>query len=156
MSSAGSSSKSERRPGPWSSAGSIFLTRSYTVNRWQVTLGVVYDRPKEMQYKKMKSLTGTFIKEEPEEHLDTISYFPFSICFPQGKLTLCASTKSEQTEWTKALKTAMGYANLCDFYELKVPSMPSHASRRSLARAVTVWSESQCTRGPERRWLSRS
>ena len=71
--------------------------------------------------KKMHSLAGAFIKEELEDFYDkkTILY-PFSLFFMHHKKTLYSYKKEERAEWIKKLKMALGYANLYDFYELKV------------------------------------
>ena len=73
--------------------------------------------------KKMRALTGVFIKEELEEVLDKKQVLcPFSLCFLQRKETLYATNKEDRAKWVKALKAAIGYASLSDFYELKVGS----------------------------------
>lgn len=69
----------------------------------------------------MHSLAGTFVKEELEEIFDKKTVlFPFSLCFLHNKKTFYAIKKDEKIGWVKALKEAIGYSSLYDFYELKV------------------------------------
>ncbi len=71
--------------------------------------------------KKIHALAGAFIKEELEDVQDkkTILY-PFSLFFMHQKKTFNSYKKEDRAEWVKVLKAALGYANLYDFYELKV------------------------------------
>ena len=69
----------------------------------------------------MHSLAGTFIKDELEDIFDkkTVLY-PFSLYFMHNKKTFYALKKDEKVSWMKALKEAIGYSSLYDYYELKV------------------------------------
>ena len=76
---------------------------------------------KDTEYKEMHSLTGAFIKEELEEVFEKKQVLcPFSLCYLQRKETLYAANKEDRARWVKALKTAIGYASLSDYYEMKV------------------------------------
>ena len=76
-----------------------------------------------MQYKKMRSLAGSFVKEEEPESADkSLVLYPFSLFYLCSKETYYAS---EQANWVKALKETLGYANLYDFYDLHV-SLAAH------------------------------
>lgn len=68
----------------------------------------------------MHTLIGTFIKDELEDIFDkkTVLY-PFSLYFMQTKKTFYALKKEEKASWMKALKEAIGYSSLYDYYELK-------------------------------------
>jgi calcium-dependent protein kinase len=68
----------------------------------------------------MHSLTGAFLKDESEEVPEgTTVMHPFSLCFMHNKKTFYTYSKDEKLAWMKALKDALGYTNLYDFYELK-------------------------------------
>ncbi len=81
---------------------------------------VGYKNKEDTQHKEMQSLVGTFIKDELEDIFDkkTVLY-PFSLYFMHNKKTFYALKKDEKAAWMKALKEAIGYSNLYDFYELK-------------------------------------
>ena len=69
----------------------------------------------------MHMLTGTFIKNEMEEIFDKKTVLhPFSLHFLNNKKIFYALRKEEKAAWVQALKNAIGYSNLADFYELKV------------------------------------
>jgi hypothetical protein len=82
---------------------------------------VGYKNKEDPQYHRMHALTGTFIKNELEEIFDKKTVLhPFSLHFLNNKKFFYALRKDEKTVWMQALKSAVGYANLSDFYELKV------------------------------------
>jgi hypothetical protein len=82
---------------------------------------VGYKSKEDQQTKRTHSLIGTFVKEELEEIFDKRTVlFPFSLNFLHNKITFHAIKKDEKNGWIKALKDALGYANLYDYYELKV------------------------------------
>lgn len=86
-----------------------------------INLILGYKNKEDPESKRMHSLAGTFIKEELEEIFDKKTIlFPFSLCFLHNKKTLYAIKKDEKVGWVKALKEAIGYSSLYDFYELKV------------------------------------
>ena len=80
-----------------------------------------YHNKEDPEQRRMHSLGNVFIKDELEEIFDrrTVLY-PFSLHFMRGKKTLYALKKEERIGWMHALKEAIGYAILSDFYELKV------------------------------------
>jgi len=91
---------------------------------WYCLLGkelYVYKSKKEDKHKSMHSLVGVFIKDEPEEMLDSTTILhPFQLVFPPNKgRTYYLLTKEEKEKWTDAIKKVVGYSNLFDFYEIK-------------------------------------
>lgn len=80
-----------------------------------------YRKKDEEKHKGMHSLVGVYIKEEKDETLDngTVLY-PFKLIFPpsQGR-TYYLLSKDERDAWVKVIKTAIGYSNIEDFYEIK-------------------------------------
>ncbi len=67
------------------------------------------------------SLVGGLIREEGE-HLMLSKHvlYPFKIILGASFLTLYAIRKEEKDKWVQAIKEAIGYSNLSDFYDLKV------------------------------------
>lgn len=69
----------------------------------------------------MYSLIGSLIREESEEIMLAKSVlYPFRIFFGPSYLHLYAIKKEEKARWVQALKEAIGYSNLSDYYELRV------------------------------------
>lgn len=69
----------------------------------------------------MHSLSGTFIKDLPEEACQSqnLILWPVKIVLPPNKSrVLYFTTKDEQIRWSLRLKQSVGYANLFDFYTL--------------------------------------
>lgn len=69
----------------------------------------------------MHNLVGVFIKDDPEEHLDsTTVLYPFSLVFPGNKpRTYYLLNKGDKEKWMNAIKKVIGYSNLFDYYEIK-------------------------------------
>jgi hypothetical protein len=70
----------------------------------------------------MQSLVGVHIKNEIEETMEdqqaTVLH-PFMLIFPNKKRIYYLKTKSEKEKWMNAIKKAIGYANVFDFYEFR-------------------------------------
>ena len=61
------------------------------------------------------------VKEELAEVMQKkLPLFPFKLFFGQTQLALYSIRQDERTKWVKAMKEAIGYANLSDFYDMKV------------------------------------
>ena len=91
---------------------------------WYCLLGkelYVYKNKQEEKHKGMHNLIGVFIKDEPEEQLDSTTVLhPFSLIFPGNKpRTYYLLNKEEKTKWMDAIKKVIGYSNLFDFYDIK-------------------------------------
>lgn len=91
---------------------------------WYCLLGkelYVYKNQKEEKHKGMHNLVGVFIKDEPEEYLDsTTVLYPFSLIFPGNKpRQYYLLNKEDKTKWMDAIKKVIGYSNLFDFYDIK-------------------------------------
>ena len=91
---------------------------------WYCLLGkelYVYKNQKEEKHKGMHNLVGVFIKDEPEEYLDsTTVLYPFSLIFPGNKpRTYYSLNKEDKEKWMTAIKKIIGYSNMFDFYEVK-------------------------------------
>eukprot|EP00347_Sterkiella_histriomuscorum_P019499 403341396 len=81
-----------------------------------------YKKKDDEKHKGMHSLVGAFIKvDEPEMLPDGQNYiYPFRIIFPPNlSRTYYLLNKSERDSWVKVIKTAVGYATIEDFYEIR-------------------------------------
>lgn len=69
----------------------------------------------------MHNLIGVFIKDEPEEYLDsTTVLYPFSLIFPGNKpRTYYSLNKEDKEKWMTAIKKIIGYSNMFDYYDVK-------------------------------------
>lgn len=91
---------------------------------WYCLLGkelYVYKNKQEEKHKGMHNLVGVFIKDEPEEQLDsTTILYPFSLIFPGNKpRTYYLLNKDDKNKWMDAIKKVIGYSNLFDYYDVK-------------------------------------
>lgn len=91
---------------------------------WYCLLGnelYVYKHKNEEKHKGMHNLCGVFIKDDPEEYLDsTTVLYPFTLIFPGNKpRTYYLLKKEDKDKWMNAIKQAIGYSNLFDYYEIK-------------------------------------
>ena len=91
---------------------------------WYCLLGkelYVYKNKSEEKHKGMHNLIGVFIKDEPEEYLDSTTVLhPFSLIFPGNKpRTYYLLNKEDKEKWVNAIKKVIGYSNLFDFYGVK-------------------------------------
>ena len=72
-------------------------------------------------HKRMHILVGSYIKEELEEIMDKRNVlYPFSIYTGKKIRTYYAATMPEKAKWVIAIKEAIGYSNLFDYYEIGV------------------------------------
>ncbi len=100
-------------------------TDSKTLNRfWYTLVGhhiYRYNSKSDTENNGMYSLTGSFVREELAEIMQKkLPLYPLRIYFGPTQLVLYAIKKEECDKWVKALKEAIGYSNLSDYYELKV------------------------------------
>ena len=91
---------------------------------WYCLLGkelYVYKSQKEEKHKGMHNLVGVFMKDDLEEYLDsTTVLYPFTLIFPGNKpRTYYLLNKDDKEKWMDAIKKAIGYSNLFDYYEVK-------------------------------------
>jgi len=91
---------------------------------WYCLLGkelYVYKNKSEEKHKGMHNLIGVFIKDDPEEYLDsTTVLYPFSLVFPGNKpRTYYLLNKEDKEKWMNAIKKVIGYSNLFDYYDIK-------------------------------------
>eukprot|EP00826_Nyctotherus_ovalis_P013408 TRINITY_DN1361_c0_g1_i3.p1 TRINITY_DN1361_c0_g1~~TRINITY_DN1361_c0_g1_i3.p1 ORF type:complete len:342 (-),score=93.50 TRINITY_DN1361_c0_g1_i3:462-1487(-) len=71
-------------------------------------------------YKSMSSLSGCFVKEESAEEISNMVLYLFIIIVSQTKSRKYYAEKEEDRNmWVSAIKRAIGYANITDYYELK-------------------------------------
>jgi hypothetical protein len=69
----------------------------------------------------MYSLIECFVKEGMPEESKGMSIYPFSLIFsPSKKKEYYVETEEEYKDWISYLKKATGYANILDYYTIKV------------------------------------
>lgn len=89
---------------------------------WYVLLGkelYSYKNQGDTKHKEMKSLAGVYIKELVEEANESGQIlYSFMLVFPNKRRIYYFKDKDEKNKWIAAIKQAIGYSNLNDFYEL--------------------------------------
>jgi hypothetical protein len=71
------------------------------------------------KHKVMKSLSGVYIKEEANTlHETGEPLFPFTLIFPNKRRIYYLKSLEEKNKWVNAIKNAIGYSSLSDFYEV--------------------------------------
>ena len=78
-----------------------------------------YRKKDDKNRKGMHNLTGLFFQEEKPKILDGITYYAFSIIYPNRNKIYYCDDKKKYKIWTEKLKKATGYTNLLDLYEVK-------------------------------------
>jgi len=69
----------------------------------------------------MHSLIQCFVKEGTPEEYKGMTIYPFTLIFsPSKKKEYYVETESEYKAWISYLKKATGYANILDYYTIKV------------------------------------
>ena len=67
----------------------------------------------------MLSLQGVYIKsQDVEKGAEGNSLYPFMLTFPNKRRIYFLHTERERDDWMNAIKGAIGYSNLHDFYEM--------------------------------------
>jgi len=77
----------------------------------------------------------------------------FTLSFMQQSIKLYAIKKEEKEGWVTAIKAAVGYSSLYDYYTIQVLGKSEY--RKRLGRGSSVWCAVRSTSGPGSRWLSR-
>jgi hypothetical protein len=68
------------------------------------------------------SLVGSFLKEEaPEQVQKKLTIFPIRVFMRSTQLIVYAIKESEVKQWSKAIRSVIGYSELKDHYELGLP-----------------------------------
>eukprot|EP00826_Nyctotherus_ovalis_P030707 TRINITY_DN2451_c0_g1_i10.p1 TRINITY_DN2451_c0_g1~~TRINITY_DN2451_c0_g1_i10.p1 ORF type:complete len:468 (-),score=156.94 TRINITY_DN2451_c0_g1_i10:465-1868(-) len=97
-----------------------------TLNRfWYTLIGnhiYRYNSKNDTESNGMYSLAGSYVKQELADIVQKkLPLYPLRIYFGPSQWTLFAIKKEESDRWAKALKDAIGYSNLSDYYELGAP-----------------------------------
>ena len=88
-----------------------------------------YESKYETQHTEMFTLVGVFIKDEPEEVFDSrTTLYPLKIILPKRARTFylaskvrqrpISSAQKEKKRWLSLLRSAAGYSNITDFYDI--------------------------------------
>ncbi len=88
----------------------------------------------------MFSLTGSFVREELAEIVqDKLPLYPFRLFFGPNQMLLYSIKREDMAKWVKELKSSIGYSNLSDFYEMKVPQIAKIGGRKRWGRGSSDW-----------------
>ena len=108
----------------------------------------------DQSHDKLYSLVGLFVKDEGTDvFANKVVLHSFTLSFMQQSIKLYAVKKEEKEAWIKAIKAAVGYSSLYDFYTVQVKSF--FTFRKPLARASSASSVAPSTNVQGRRWPSR-
>lgn len=78
-----------------------------------------YKHKGDTKHKDMQNLVGVYIKNENEEQTaNNITLYPFMLVFPNKRRIYYLQSLAEKEKWMSAIKKAIGYANLYDFYDV--------------------------------------
>lgn len=67
----------------------------------------------------MHHLSGVFLEEQEKTNIEGKDYFTFSILYPKKTRVYYVEEKDSYDCWIKTIKSAVGYSNLSDQYEVK-------------------------------------
>ena len=96
--------------------GKSIISYGKACNHW-----IEYNDKNQEDYISLYSLVGTLVREEMEElSIARRALYPFTIFFGPNSVRFYALKKEEQLKWTDALKEAIGYSHLSEFYTVKV------------------------------------
>ncbi len=100
-------------------------------------------------HERLYSLTGTFIKDEGAEQFSKkTTLHCFSLFFSQQSMKLYTIKSEEKDGWVRALKEAIGYSNLYDYYTIGVLPSEYRFRRKRWARASSGWCATPSTLAP--------
>ena len=68
----------------------------------------------------MHNLTGIYVEKEKVLELDNITFYSFSIIYPNKKRFYLSENEDEIDTWIKIIESSIGYMNLTDIYTVKV------------------------------------
>jgi hypothetical protein len=77
-----------------------------------------FKNEKEKSHKGMHNLSGVFIKENPTNVFNDMTFYSFSLIFPSKTRIYYTPKKADYEKWVNKLKEATGYTNLMDIYEI--------------------------------------
>ena len=110
----------------WFVSGSPYLENSYIVRLLAllITFLLEYKSKTDSAHEKLYSLSGGFVKDEGTEQFSKkLTVYSFTLYFAQKSMKLYTIKKEEKDGWVKALKEAIGYSNLYDYYIIGVRVM---------------------------------
>lgn len=112
----------------WLGSGSPFLENFYIVflifegelvkiNFFEIE----YKSKTDITHEKLYSLVGAFVKDDGMEQFSKkVNVFAFTLYFAQKSVKFYTIKKEEKDCWVKAIKEAIGYSNLYDYYTIGV------------------------------------
>ena len=80
-----------------------------------------YRKKEDKKHKGMHSMAGIYLKVDKEEVIDgKYKLYPFRLIFPPNRgRSYYLRTEAERDMWAAAIKKAIGYSNVEDFYEIQ-------------------------------------
>jgi len=70
-------------------------------------------------HKGMHNLSGVFLKEEKPQVFGKVTFYAFSVVYPKKVRFYYVDNELEYKMWVEKLKSATGYANLTEIYDVK-------------------------------------
>lgn len=67
----------------------------------------------------MHNLTGVFVQKEPDEIIENVKMFCFSVIYPKKKRVYLSDNEQDIRTWIFKIQKAMGYTDITDIYEVK-------------------------------------
>ena len=98
-----------------------------------------YRKKDDQKHKSMQSLVGAFVKAEETESMvhngNTIHFFPLKIIFPFNKSKILYLLNSQNRDkWNDAIKLAIGYSTIEDFYQIEVLNIVINILQKTLGK----------------------
>ncbi len=67
----------------------------------------------------MHNLTGVFVQKEPDEIIDNVKMFCFSVTYPKKKRVYLSDNEQDIRTWIFKIQKAMGYLDITEIYDVK-------------------------------------
>ncbi len=68
----------------------------------------------------MHNLTGIFVQREPDDIIDNVRMFCFSVIYPNKKRVYLSDNERDFNEWICKIQKAIGYKDITEIYDIKV------------------------------------
>jgi len=67
----------------------------------------------------MHNLTGVFVQREPDDYIEKVKMFCFSVIYPNKKRIYLGESEEEILTWISKIQNAIGYTDISDIYDVK-------------------------------------
>jgi len=68
----------------------------------------------------MHNLTGIYVCKEEKQVLDKVTFYAFSVIYPNKRRFYLSESEDEINTWIFKIQSSIGYTNLTDIYTVKV------------------------------------